>query len=171
MQGDSAAALAHFRKAVELKPDFIAAINDIVYLHLKGKQFDAALAELDRLSKLPSAPQDEIHRFRGQVYLAKGDASAAEREFRKAIELNPQNYQTYIMLGQLNMQRNNIPQALKEVDQLIARNNKLGPAFLLKGYYLQVAKDIPGAMANYRKALELDPQNYHRRQQPRLAAL
>ncbi len=159
MQGDSKSALSHFRKAVELKPDYGPAINDIVYSYTKGKQFDAALAELDRLATMPGSSQDEIHRIRGQVFLAKGDMSAAEREFRKAIELNPQNYQTYILLAQLNMQRNNVPQALKDVDQLIAKNGKLGPAYLLKAYYLQVGKDTPGAIANYRKALELDSEN------------
>jgi tetratricopeptide (TPR) repeat protein len=158
MQGDNASALAHLRKALELKPDLAVAINDTLYLHLKAKNFDAALAELDRLAK-SSSPQDEIHRFRGQVFSAKGDTASAESEFRKAIEINPKNYQAYILLGQLNMQRNNIPQAIKEVDQLIAQNNKLPAVFLLKGYYLQIGKDIPGAIASYRKTLELDSEN------------
>ena len=42
---------------------------------------------------------------------------------------------------------------------LIARNSKLAPAFLLKAFYLQLAKDVQGSMANYRKVLELDPEN------------
>jgi tetratricopeptide (TPR) repeat protein len=33
------------------------------------------------------------------------------------------------------------------------------PAFLLKAYYLSLAKDVAGAIANYRKSLELDPEN------------
>ena len=53
IQGNSAPALTHLRKAVELKPDLVAAINDIIYLLLKAGQTDAALAELDHLSKLP----------------------------------------------------------------------------------------------------------------------
>lgn len=156
--GDESAGLAHIRKAVELKPDLTVAINDILYLFAKSKKYDAALAELDRLAKT-SAPRDEIHRFRGQVYLAKGDSTSAEAEFRKTIELNPQNYQTYMLLGDLNMQRNNVAQAVKEADQLIARNPKLSAAYMLKGYYLQVGKDIPGAAASYRKALDVDSGN------------
>jgi tetratricopeptide (TPR) repeat protein len=155
---DSANALTHFRKAVQLQPDFIAAINDLLFVHLKSKQFDAALAELDKLSK-PPTPQDEIHRLRGQIYVEKGDQASAEREFRKAIEVNPQNYQSYIILGQLNLQRNNLPQALKEVDQLISANPKFAPGFLLKGFYLQTANDPAGAMKSYREVLKLDPEN------------
>jgi tetratricopeptide (TPR) repeat protein len=158
LMSDNTAALTHLRKAVELQPDLIPAINDILYLQLITKQFDAALSELDHLAKTAS-PQDEIHRFRGQVYLAKKDMDSAEKEFRKAIEVNPQNYQTYLLLGQLNLQRNNVAQAIKDVDQLIARNNKMSPAYLLKAFYLEVSQDFDGAIANYRKALELDKEN------------
>jgi tetratricopeptide (TPR) repeat protein len=158
MQSNNEAALTHFRKAVELTPSFTTAINDMLFLHMKQKRFETALSELDSLAK-KGTPADEIHRFRGQVFLAKGDPSAAESEFRKTIEINPQSYQTYILLGQLSMRRNDLPNAIREVDQLIARNGKMPAAQLLKGYYLQLAKDIPGAIASYRKALELDPEN------------
>ena len=157
-QQATASALVHLRKALELKPDFIAAATDIVELQLKARQPAAALAELDRWSRT-KAPQDEVHRLRGQVYLSGGDLAAAESEFRKTVEVNPQNYQAYLLLAQLNVQRNNIPQALKEVDQLISRNNKLVAAHMLKGLYLQVSGDIPGAMASYRNALALEPDN------------
>jgi tetratricopeptide (TPR) repeat protein len=158
-QGDSRTALAHMSKAVDLRPDYVPALNDIVYVYVREKQFDAAIAELDRVEKMPGARNDEIHRIRGQLSIARGDQAAAESEFRKCIELNPKNYQAYFMLGQLKMQQNKIPEALKEVDQLIARNDKLAPAYTLKAYYLQASKDVQGAIANYRKALELDPEN------------
>ncbi len=158
MQSNNDAALAHFRKAAELAPAFTTAINDILYIHLTQKRFDAALAELDTLAK-KGAPADEIHKFRGQVFLTKGDNGAAEAEFRKTIEINPQSYQTYLLLGQMSLRQNDLPKAIREVDQLIAKNGKLAPAHLLKGYYLQLAKDTPGAIASYRKAHELDPEN------------
>jgi tetratricopeptide (TPR) repeat protein len=158
MQSETQSALAHYRKAVELQPRFVVAINDIASLLSRSKQYDAALAELDRLAKL-SAPLDEIHKYRGQVYLAKGDTQQAEAELRKSIDINPQNYQAYILLGNLSLKKKNIPQAIKEVDQLIARNNKLPAAYLMKAYYLQLAADTQGSMASYRKVLELDKEN------------
>jgi tetratricopeptide (TPR) repeat protein len=158
MIGDKSKSLAAFRKALDLRRDFSAAINDILYLHIRDKQFDAALAELDRLAQ-SSTPKDELCKFRGQVYMAKGDLSAAEAQFKRAVQINPKNYQTYILLAQLNMQRNNIPQAIREVDQLIAQNDKSAAAYLQKAYYLQLSKDNAGAIANYRKTLALDSEN------------
>lgn len=158
MLGNKPAAMAAFRKALDLSPGFSAAINDMVYLYLRDKQYDAALAELDRIGK-SSQSQDEVCKFRGQVYLAKGDIAAGEAEFKKAVQLNPKNYQIYILLAQLNLRRNNVAQAIKEVDRAIAQNNKFAPAYLQKAYYLSVAGDSSGAAEYYRKALVLDPDN------------
>lgn len=158
MQAEYASAMNRFRKAVEIDPRFVMAINDILYLHLRDRKFDAALAELDSLEQ-KSTPKDEIHRLRGQVLAAKGDVAAAEAEFRKAIEVNPRNSQSYMLLGSIHADRNNLPQAIKEVDRLIARNDRLPSAFLLKAHYLQLSKDTAGAIENYRKALKLDPDN------------
>ena len=158
MQGNGSAALRDLRRALEIHPAYTAAINDILYLLLKDKKYDAAFAELDRLAML-SSPQDEIRRFRGQVFLSKGDFAAAESEFRKAIEINSKNYQAYMQLAQLNKQRNNLPQAIREVDQLIARNDKLAVAYLMKANYLQLSNDIEDAKTAYRKTLALDSNN------------
>jgi tetratricopeptide (TPR) repeat protein len=158
MKKEPAAALPHFRKALELQPAFVTAANDILYVLLQGKRTDEALAELDRWSKA-GGPQDEIHRYRGQIYLSKGDAAAGERELEKTIELNPRNYQTYLLLAQLKMKQKKLPEAIKEVDKLIAGNKNYVPAYMLKAFYLQESKDIQGAIAGYRKTLELDPEN------------
>lgn len=155
---DESSALARFRKAVALDPHYAAAVNDLVQLHVAGGRFDAALAELDGMKKL-AVPMDEIHRSRGEVFLANKNFGAAEAEFRRAVELNPRSYRSYILLGQLNVRRNRLPQAIREIDQLIAADSRLPAAHLLKGWYLQLSNDYPGAIAGYRKALELDPEN------------
>jgi tetratricopeptide (TPR) repeat protein len=157
-KGNKTAALANFRKALEANSSYLDAVNDSLYLLIQDKQYDAALTELDRISKT-KAPQDEISKYRGQVYLAKKDMAAAESEFRKAVQINPKNYRVYLLLAQLNMQRNNLGQAIKEVDQLIAQNEKFAPAYLQKAFYLENKKDFSGAVANYQKALALDSEN------------
>jgi Tfp pilus assembly protein PilF len=158
LKKETAAALQHFRKALVLQPAFVTAANNILFILLRDKKTDEAMAELDRWSTV-GGPQDEIHRYRGQIYLSKGDAAAGEREFRKTIELNPQNYQGYILLAQLKANQKKLPEAIKEMDRLIAGNKNYVPAYMLKAVYLQESKDIPGAIACYRKTLELDPEN------------
>lgn len=158
MMGNKAAAMANFRKALELQPVFTTAAKDMLYFLIRDKQYDAALAELDKIG--PSFPsKDEYHKLRGQVLFSKGDTAAAEAEFRKGVSVNPKNYQIYILLAQLNLRRNNLSQAIKEVDQAIAANEKFAPAHMQKAYYLSRANDTAGAIDEYRKALALDPEN------------
>ncbi len=155
--GATAAAMEHFKKAVSIKPDFLPAINDILYLYFKDKKYDAALAELDRIGG--RSPQDEVAIFRGKIQSSRNNYGEAEKEFRRAIEINPQNYQAYILLGQLNLQQKKFPEAVAEVDKLIAKNEKFTAAYLLKGFYLQSARNNTGAIENYRKALNMEPDN------------
>jgi Tfp pilus assembly protein PilF len=157
-QGDTASALAHFRKALELQPEVPMSLNNILFLLVQANKYDEAMAELDKLSKT-RAPQDQVHIFRGRLYMSRKDYGGAEQEFRKALEANPKNYQPYLLLGQLNIIKNDVQQALKEVEQLIARDPKFPPAYLLKAFYLEMAKNTEGAIANYRKVLELVPED------------
>ncbi len=157
LKNQNKSALQYFRKAVELKPDFIDAINDIVYLRIQEGQFNEILKELDDLGRKKS-PKDEIHRFKGQVYLTNNNQTAAENEWKKAIELNPQN-RAFMLLGQLYVRQNRIPQAIEEIDKLIAQNEKYVPAYLQKAYYFEISNDPKNAIKNYRKVLDLDSQN------------
>lgn len=168
MQKDYTSALNSFRKALELKPDFVNAIKDIVGIHIRRKQYNEALAELDRIAVAESI-KDEIHRFRGQVFQEQQDEASAEKEWEKAISINPQNLAAYVLLGQMYQRQNKLPQAIKRLDQLIARikekdsqddqKDKLSAVYLQKAYFLQLSKDNDGAEVNYRKALELNSGN------------
>jgi len=93
-------------------------------VYLQKKDYQAAFKELDELA--PRATyQDRINVLRGRVYLAQGDDASAEAEFRKAVAINPDNYGAYILLGQISLQRDNIDQALVEVESLLGTPRNL----------------------------------------------
>lgn len=150
--------LRFFEQALSINPDLSDVLNDLVFVRVRQGRYQAALEELDRWASRTSYP-DMIHVLRGQVFSSRGDHQEAEAEFRKAIEKNPDNFQPYLFLGQLNLMRNDFEQAVREVNQLIARNRDFAPAYLLKAYYLEVAEDTEGAIENYRKTLQLAPEN------------
>ena len=75
------------------------------------------------------------------------------------MEVNPDNDQPYILLGQLHLKENNLEEAIREMDRLIAKDSRSARAFLLKAYYLELNKNFPGAVDSYQKTLELNPEN------------
>jgi len=157
-QGNDSQALRDFREALKINPGLIQAVNDIIFLHVKEKRFREALEEANRFIEHGSN-RDVGHVLRGRILMAQGDFSQAERDFRKAIELRGENYQAYLLLGQLHLQQNNLEQALKEVDQLLVENDTLTRAHLLKAFYLEMMNNEQEAIKHYQRTLQLDPEN------------
>jgi tetratricopeptide (TPR) repeat protein len=159
MEGNLNGALDYFRSALKINPDLTDVINDIIVTYFQQNNKPGALAELDRL--IESSEKKEIyHLFRGRIQVANENYDEAEQEFRKAIELAPNYYQAYMMLGQLNVLRGDLFQAIEEVDNLIRQDDKFAPAYLLKAFYLDESKKPDDAVYFYRKTLELDGENH-----------
>jgi tetratricopeptide (TPR) repeat protein len=106
-----------------------------------------------------STRQDVLHLFRGKIHLAQDSYADAEKDLRQAIEANPESYEAYMMLGQMNLKQERVDEAIREVEALIAKRPDFAPAFLLKAFYLERKRDSAGAMRNYQKVLELSPDN------------
>ena len=155
---NGSAALEYFRKALELNPDLPEVMNDIVFLYVEKNRFQDALNEVNRFLE-KSSLQDTLHIYKGRIYMAQQDYNQARKEFQKALEINSDNLQPYILLGQLYARENKLEEAIREVDKLIAKDSRSTPAFLLKAYYLDLKKDLPGAIEYYKKTLELSPEN------------
>lgn len=157
-RGNKSAALGYFSRALELEPDFEEAMNNIIFLYVKDKEYEGALAQVDQFMK-KSSRQDMLHIFKGKIHIFQQDFARAEKEFRTAIEINPHNYGAYTQLGQLNLALGNLDQSVKEMDQLIEKNDRFAPAFFMKAIYLNLQGDISGALPNYERTLELNPNN------------
>ncbi len=58
-RGESEVALSNLRKALELQLSLLSAINDILFVYIRSKQYDAAFADLDRVSRT-TVPKDGV---------------------------------------------------------------------------------------------------------------
>jgi Flp pilus assembly protein TadD len=64
--------------------------TQLAMVYAKHNQMPAALAELDQAQKL-DASYEMIYVYRGNIDLIAGDRAGAQREFRRALTLNPAN--------------------------------------------------------------------------------
>jgi tetratricopeptide (TPR) repeat protein len=147
-------ALRWFRGALEIDPNLPDVANDLVVSLIQQGKKAEALAEIDRMEAAASV-KTHLVLLRGKVLLANGDYAGAEAEFRRAQGMDPDNYESYLFLGQVQMQQNRVDQAIKEVDGLLAKNPNFAPAHLLRAWFFDASKNQAGAVGAYRKCLEL----------------
>ncbi len=80
----------HFKRAVALKPDYIQAQNNLGAAYLKQKKYDQAIELYRQFSKnlLYMTPHFAFSNM-GWAYLGKKDYILAEKNFSKALHLEP----------------------------------------------------------------------------------
>lgn len=144
-----------FEKALDLAPDFLPAVEQLISLDLAERKFNdaTALAE-DQISKSPKAAQP--WEILAKIDAAQTNFPAAETALLKAIELNPDLPSPYLLLAQVYVNGTNYQQALQKLNALVARTND-APAYLQIGAIHEVLKDYDKARQAYEKVLAVNP--------------
>jgi len=111
-------ALQMFGKAIEIDPEFARAYAGVANTHsLIAQWLDRSQAHLDAadrasLRALELAPNlAESHSARGFALSLKGDFEAASKEFERALELDPQNYDALYLYGRSRLVEGRIAEA------------------------------------------------------------
>lgn len=156
--GDFSAGEAHLRRAAELDPDDPDSELLLAWiLEQSGRRAEAA----ELLGTLCDKASNDLGAQLGAAaaYVRMGRNEAAERAFRRAIELTPQRAGGYAALANFFLQTK---QNLDEAETLAEKAADLEPAaehrFLL-GLVRRERGDAPGALSAIEAALELAPQH------------
>lgn len=155
-------ALVAYRKAVEVKPDFLVGQSAVITLLMQGNQLDEAAKQIEQLAKhFPNHPQTKY--FQAQLAYQKKDFKAARELVQQVLRVVPNNVQGLQLAGAVELQLNSPLQA----EAYLAKALQLAPELplarrLLVGLYLrggQAAK----ALATLKPGLaaaNVDPQLY-----------
>jgi putative PEP-CTERM system TPR-repeat lipoprotein len=118
--GDSEGAMRDLEAAAELDSDAYLADVGLIVAHVSRKEYDKALAVVDRLAKKqPKSGMPE--NMRGLVALAKGDRKAARAAFEKALELQPDFLPAAASLARLDIAEKQPEAARKRFEAIVAR--------------------------------------------------
>ena len=135
-----------YRAYLAIQPQDSAVRARLVHLLLDQKQYDTALAELDR-SGAGQPPALDSLRLRADIQIAQNHLDEAIATLRRAIALAPNDAQLHGGLGRLFLQKRDFPAAEKELNVAIQldRNNLTYWKDLSSTFYL--AGNYPGALA------------------------
>lgn len=109
--GDLAGALAEYRKAEQLDPNFVHAIADSGRVLLAQKKYADAAKELER-AETAEPGNWEHHDFRGNALESAGQQDAAIGEYNEALTLGPKEIRARLDLAKALEKKSDWPGAL-----------------------------------------------------------
>jgi tetratricopeptide (TPR) repeat protein len=148
-------AVATMERAASLAPDSVPTLLKLTEMYLITKQYAYAGNTVEKIMKRDPQNAEGYFMF-GMIFKEMGDDAKAINSFQKAADLNADNKDAFVELGQLFTKRNS-PLALRYFDNALLLDSLDLNALMGKAYYYQLQKKTPEAVALYRKAVEIDP--------------
>lgn len=119
-RGQSAEAFAALERVAASDPGDIAD-KALISTHMRRREFDAALAAVDRLQKKrPDSAEVSLHR--GLVLYAKGDLVAARQAFERVLQSQPAHYAAAANLARLDAAEGRFANARERLKDLVVKH-------------------------------------------------
>jgi len=156
-KGNVEEAIAHYQKALQIKPDFAEAHYNFGHALLKKGNVDEAIAHYQKALTI-NPDNAEAHNNFGNALLQKGNVDEAIAHFKKALQIKPDDADAHNNFGNAFLQQGQIAEAIAHYQKALAINpddaethNNLGSAFLQQ-------RRMDEAIAQFQKALAIKPE-------------
>ena len=159
LQGKPDEAYSHFQAAAEINPlDPMSRSNLGAYLQ-EHRHLAEAIEQYNRVISLTSDAGllAATYANRGAAYRALGEDESARTSYDQALQLNPNQYNAYLGLGELSEKQNRLDDAISNYSKAV----ELQPTdtgFLLLGRTLERTGRRAEALSAYQAALRLSPE-------------
>jgi len=95
----------------------------------------------------------------GEVYIQKGDFESAQKYFAKALEISPEDEVAAYNVGEIYFSHQKIDEAIKFFELATTIKKDWSKPYLKLGYVYLNKGDFEKSLENFRKFIEIDPQN------------
>ena len=151
--------IEHFRKTLELKPDYDIAVINMAHAFRRLGDDAAAMAGYERYLQLD--PRDAYVRYQvGEVFLDRGDTDRAEQVFKQALELDPKVAAATNALGVIAYRRGDPASAEKLIREAIAVKEDVRLARYNLALIAEGRGDLLNAEREYLEELKRHPDSY-----------
>ncbi len=146
-----------FGRAVELSPDYLAGVEQLVDMDIADKQYKTALQRVQPLlDRIPKSAEARL--IQARIFLTQQDTKGAEAALLKAIELKPESRTAHLMLARLYVDAHQEQKALGDLHAFVEKNPKDAGAWMFVGMIQEQQKDYNAARDTYEKLLAANPQ-------------
>lgn len=158
-------AISHFKKAIELKPDYAPAKNNLGNAYMYQKNWDAAIACFKEVSGnlLYATPHYPMMNL-GLAYYNKGDFKTAEAWYKEALKHYRDGYRkdAYYVgvvrgLGRTYAAQNRLDEAAELFEAAVRENPRSAGLFFELAEVYKAQRNFPQALITYQKVMALNP--------------
>ncbi len=150
-------AISDFSKAIEMKPNYAEAYckRGITY-SIIGKT-ENALADFIKAVEIKPDYTEAYYEI-GLGFLNTGDAETAATEFSKALDIEKNYYPALIGRSSAYIKLSRYKESLADINSAIELKNYLAD-YIKRAEIKELLNDYRGAVKDYTKAIEVDPDN------------
>jgi len=150
-------AVKWFQQGLDHDPHSVDSLNGLMNAYLAQKQTDQAIAAAtQQIEKVPDS--SAFYDLLGTaLFNNKKDPVAAETAFRKSLDLDPNNTDALVKLGQILVSKGSVDEAMARYQQAAQQNPKQAGFYILMGQLCESKQDLAKAKQMYQKALEIRP--------------
>ena len=154
-----AAARPQLEQAAQLAPNNSELLASLLVIDQHDGRIDESLRRIEAASK--ADPKDAgLARLSGDAAVAVGRADQAEASYRRAIEVDPNDLESYGRLAGFLARQHRGADVLRTYEGALEKNPKSGELHLVVGMLKEAEgtpSSIDAAMAHYEQAIELNP--------------
>lgn len=144
-----------YLKAVAANPNDAEVLFKTGQFFLFVKKYDEAKRYLNEaLKKDESYPK--VYFFIAQAFKETQDTVKAIEFYKRAIQIDAGDYDSYLQLGQIFTQQKNA-EALRYLDAAINTNEGIEEAWYARGYFYQLGGNFAKALFDYQKTITINP--------------
>ena len=154
--GNRSGALAELEAAANLSAKPSEADINLILLHLRGNEFDAALQAVAKLEK--KSPNSALaQNFRGAALLGKQDKLGARRAWEQALVFDPKYFAAAANLARLDLQENKANVAQQRFMNILKVDKNNTAAMVALADLAAIQKNEKDYASWLEKAIQTDP--------------
>jgi tetratricopeptide (TPR) repeat protein len=150
-----------YEKALRLDAKNFDALNGLVGVLAKQKQFAQAHAEIDKQITANAADKKvlpALHYLNADIFTNEKDFASAETELKKSIEIDDSYLPAYSAFAGILIGQNKTDEAIEQYQKVVAKKPDSAVYTLIAMLY-DAKQSFDEAEKSYRKALDLNPDN------------
>ena len=132
-----------FEKALELDPNYAAAVNELAYTYAAEELYEKAIETLQRYASLSPGDANPFDSM-GELYLMMGRLDESVARYTEAVRVKPDFTSAYISLAYVFAYMENYSECLRCLDDLLKTGPPIGVKALLSvwkaRYYFMVGR-------------------------------